>query len=156
MPSFFPFSTGVAGYFHDISQYNHGFHDSLGIYMKIFMLFVFCTCKAHNFAETKTNLATNLKKWGSAEPTKPAFCKSWWQVMSYWWKYNHIGDPYIQIDWLFKIAFAQNSVTSCILKWRDYSWPILPYAKWSYVWKSRYRWKTGELPCLWTAILRLL
>ncbi len=40
------------------------------------MLFVFCTYKAHNLAENKTNLAENLKKLGSAEPMEPAFCKS--------------------------------------------------------------------------------
>ena len=40
------------------------------------MLFVFCTCKAHNLVENTTNLAENLKKLGSAEPVEPAFGKS--------------------------------------------------------------------------------
>ena len=40
------------------------------------MLFVFCTCRAHNLAENESNLAENLKKLGSAEPVEAAFCKS--------------------------------------------------------------------------------
>ena len=40
------------------------------------MLFVFCTYKANNLEENKTNLTENLKKLDSAKPVEPTFCKS--------------------------------------------------------------------------------
>ena len=45
--------TGVTGYFHHISRYIHDLHI---IYLIFSMLFVLCTCKAHNLAENQTNL----------------------------------------------------------------------------------------------------
>ena len=68
---FFSLSTGVRDNFHDISQNIHDLH---GIYMIFSMLFVFCTCRAHKWAENQTNVAENQKqKLVSAES---AFCKS--------------------------------------------------------------------------------
>ena len=37
---------------------------------------LFFTCRVHNLAENKTNLAKNQFFFGSAEPVEPAFCKS--------------------------------------------------------------------------------
>ena len=76
-PQFYPdafflsFSTGATGYFHDISRYIHDLHDLHGIYMIFSMLFVFCICRAHNFAENQKK-----KKLGSSEPVEGALCKS--------------------------------------------------------------------------------
>ena len=60
--SLFSLSTGVTGYFHDISRYIHEIHDLHGIYMKFSILFVFFPCRAPNLAENKTNLAENQNK----------------------------------------------------------------------------------------------
>ena len=53
-------------YIHDLQRFN----------MIFSMLFVFCTCRAHNLAENKTNLGVNQKKISSTEPMDPAFFKS--------------------------------------------------------------------------------
>ena len=69
----FHLSIGVTGDVHYISRYIHDLHNLHGIYMIFAMLFLHCTCRAHNMAENQTNLAENLKIFISAKPVEPAF-----------------------------------------------------------------------------------
>ena len=74
----FSHSTGVRGYFHDISMIYPWFTWYLQV---IFMLFVFFTCRAHNLAENKTNLVENLKNVGFRRTHGTRFLQVWNFIM---------------------------------------------------------------------------